>query len=106
VGELIEIGAAWTRHGNSGEFLSVKIGGKSAMMFRNTKKPEGSKQPDWRIVSDDAELTAQFGTEFKPREVGDAQKPAKSDNAPPPFNDDDLGPAFPSESNGMDDVPF
>ena len=76
MGELIEIGAAWVRHGNSGEFLSVKIGGKSAMMFRNTKKPEGSKQPDWRIVSDDAELTSQFGTEFKPREAGEA-KPAQ-----------------------------
>ena len=94
MGELIEIGAAWSRHGNSGEFLSVKIGGKSAMMFRNTKKPEGSKQPDWRIVSDDAELTAQFGTEFKPREGGEVQKQAKQ---PPPF---------PSDADGMDSPPF
>ena len=93
MGELIEIGAAWSRHGNSGEFLSVKIGGKSAMMFRNTKKPEGSKQPDWRMVSDEAELTAQFGTKLKPREGG-AQQPAKQ---PPPF---------PSDADGMDAPPF
>jgi uncharacterized protein (DUF736 family) len=93
---LIEIGAAWTRHGNSGEFLSVKIGGKSAMAFRNTKKAEGSKQPDWRIVSDDADLVAQFGTEFTPKPQ--EQQAGCVHGERPTFAG--------GESGGMDEVPF
>ena len=97
MGELIEIGAAWSRQGNSGEFLSVKIGGKSAMMFRNTKKLEGSKQPDWRIVSDDAELTAQFGTDFKPREAVEV-KPAQEAAGRPAFAN--------GSADNIDETPF
>jgi uncharacterized protein (DUF736 family) len=94
---LIEIGAAWTRHGNGGEFLSLKIGGKPAMAFRNTKKQEGSKQPDYRIVSDDADLVAQFGTEFTPKPQ-EQQEAGCVHGARPDFAC--------GESAGMDEVPF
>jgi uncharacterized protein (DUF736 family) len=87
MGELVEIGAGWDKIGKNGKrFTSLSIGdGKRAMMFPNTQK-KSEKQPDYRIMSDDPELVAQFGRE--------KSAPAKDEQ--PRGN----------PVAGMDDVPF
>jgi uncharacterized protein (DUF736 family) len=53
--EQKSIGALWLKESKSGtKFFSgnIEIDGKkiAIVIFRNTKKPEGSKQPDYRIL--------------------------------------------------------
>jgi len=45
-----EIGALWSKNGPKGEYLTGQINGEPVVVFRNTKKTEGSKQPDWRVL--------------------------------------------------------
>lgn len=51
---LFNIGAVWKKTSQSGtSFLSGKLeDGTPIMIFKNDKKVEGSKQPDYRIVSE------------------------------------------------------
>ncbi|MGE4265617.1 MAG: single-stranded DNA-binding protein [Desulfovibrio sp.] len=41
-----------------------------------------------------------------PQGGGRGNQPQQGGNKPPFHDDEDLGPAFPSEASGMDDVPF
>lgn len=57
-----EIGAAWRKESKAGnQYISLLIGGKNAVMFHNSKKTDGSKQPDYRLYTDDEELAALLG---------------------------------------------
>ena len=47
---------------------------------------------------------AQGGYQQRPPQAGQGAPQGKGQQ--PPFEDEDLGPAFPSEASGMDDVPF
>ena len=49
-------------------------------------------------------MRAQGG--MAPQGGGRGNQPQQSGNKPPFQDDEDLGPAFPSEASGMDDVPF
>lgn len=85
--ELIEIGAMWNKTSQNGsEYFSVNIGGRWCKAFVNRNKKPDSKQPDWRILSDDEELVQQFG---------------KKDAAP---RQQEQGRRQPM--SGMDEVPF
>jgi single-strand DNA-binding protein len=46
----------------------------------------------------------QDGAAAAPR--GKGAEPQKGGAQPQGYGDEDLGPAFPSEASGMDDVPF
>lgn len=53
MGDLVKIGALWLREGKKGKFLGgeVKVGDEkiSLLVFKNTRKAEGSKHPDYEI---------------------------------------------------------
>lgn len=86
--ESVEIGAAWRKESKAGNsYISVLIGGKNAVMFHNSKKTEGSRQPDYRLYTDDEELAALLGK--KPEQP--PQEPAQPSRKP---------------MTEMDDVPF
>lgn len=46
-----ELGALWEKTGAKGTYFTGTITGIGAVVvFRNTRKTAGSKQPDWRIL--------------------------------------------------------
>jgi len=45
-----ELGALWIKSGARGEYMTGKINGEPVVVFRNDRKPEGSSQPDWRVM--------------------------------------------------------
>lgn len=45
-----EIGAMWIKQGPKGEYFTGTISGVNVVVFRNTRKAEGSKQPDFRVL--------------------------------------------------------
>jgi hypothetical protein len=45
-----ELGALWIKQSSRGEFMTGTILGQPVVIFRNDKKAEGSKQPDWRVM--------------------------------------------------------
>ena len=45
-----ELGALWIKTGNRGEYMTGTINGVAVVVFRNDRKEEGSKQPDWRVL--------------------------------------------------------
>ena len=45
-----EIGALWAKSGPRGDYFTGTIDGQAVVVFKNDKKPVGSKQPDWRIL--------------------------------------------------------
>ena len=45
-----ELGALWIKTSAKGEYMTGTIGGVAVVVFRNTKKADGSKQPDWRVL--------------------------------------------------------
>lgn len=51
--EKVKLGSLWEREGARGTFMTgeVEIGGvkTDVILFRNTFKKEGSREPDWRI---------------------------------------------------------
>lgn len=57
-----ELGALWEKSGAKGPYMTGMVGGVAVVLFRNTRKPDGSNQPDWRVMKS------------KPRE----EKPAPS----------------------------
>jgi hypothetical protein len=46
-----ELGALWVKSGRKGDYMTGTIEGVGAVvLFRNDRKVEGSKQPDWRVL--------------------------------------------------------
>lgn len=46
-----QIGGLWIKTGGTkGEWMSGNVLGQKVVVFRNTRKPEGSNQPDFRIL--------------------------------------------------------
>jgi len=45
------IGSLWIQQGKRGEYLSGVVNGAKVIIFRNTYKQEGSKQPDWKVYA-------------------------------------------------------
>lgn len=45
-----ELGALWIKHGAKGEYMTGTINGQAVVVFRNDRKADGSKQPDWRVL--------------------------------------------------------
>lgn len=46
----LEIGALWSKTNAHGEYFTGMINGQPVVVFKNKHKPEGSKQPDWRVL--------------------------------------------------------
>jgi len=68
-----EIGALWLKHGPKASYLSGVINGENVVVFKNTHKTDGSKQPDYRVLKS------------QPKPKTDAPAPV---SAP---SDDDIG---------------
>lgn len=47
--DLIPVMGLWMNEGASGKYLSGKLGNMRVLIFPNTRKEEGSKQPDYRV---------------------------------------------------------
>jgi hypothetical protein len=45
-----ELGALWLKESSRGVYMTGTINGQPVVVFRNDKKAEGSKQPDWRVL--------------------------------------------------------
>ena len=45
-----DLGALWLKSGPKGEYMTGTINGQPVVVFRNTKKVAGSKQPDFRVL--------------------------------------------------------
>lgn len=45
--------------GAKGEYMTGTINGQPVVLFRNDRKPEGSKQPDWRVLKSKPRETVQ-----------------------------------------------
>lgn len=45
-----DIGALWLKSSARGEYMTGTINGVAVVVFQNTKKTPGSKQPDWRVL--------------------------------------------------------
>ena len=45
-----ELGALWIKTGSKGDYMTGTISGVAVVLFRNDRKAEGSKQPDWRVL--------------------------------------------------------
>lgn len=62
-----ELGALWIKSGAKGEYMTGTINGVAVVLFKNDRKEEGSKQPDWRVLKS------------KPKEERAATRPAGDD---------------------------
>ncbi len=45
-----ELGALWIKQSERGDYMTGTINGQPVVVFRNNRKAEGSKQPDWRVL--------------------------------------------------------
>lgn len=45
-----ELGALWIKTSARGEYMTGTINGQAVVIFKNDRKAEGSKQPDWRVM--------------------------------------------------------
>lgn len=45
-----ELGCLWEKTGQRGLYFTGTINGQAVVVFRNDRKADGSKQPDWRIL--------------------------------------------------------
>lgn len=45
-----ELGALWSKTSAKGDYMTGTINGQKVVVFRNLHKPEGSTQPDWRVL--------------------------------------------------------
>jgi uncharacterized protein (DUF736 family) len=45
-----ELGALWIKSSARGEYMTGTINGQPVVVFRNDRKLDGSKQPDWRVM--------------------------------------------------------
>jgi hypothetical protein len=60
-----ELGALWEKHGGKGPYMTGTINGVAVVVFKNERKAEGSKQPDWRVLK----------SKPKPNTTGDDEVP-------------------------------
>lgn len=54
-----ELGALWIKIGGRGEYMTGQINGQPVVVFRNGRKAEGSKAPDWRVMKPKTKAAAQ-----------------------------------------------
>lgn len=45
-----ELGALWEKTSSRGTYFTGQVNGVNVVVFRNDRKAEGSKQPDWRVL--------------------------------------------------------
>jgi uncharacterized protein (DUF736 family) len=45
-----ELGALWEKTSARGVYMTGTINGQAVVLFRNDRKPAGSKAPDWRVM--------------------------------------------------------
>lgn len=45
-----ELGALWEKTSARGTYMTGMINGQPVVLFRNDRKVEGSKHPDWRVL--------------------------------------------------------
>lgn len=45
-----DLGALWLKEGKRGVYMTGKINNIPVVVFRNTRKKEGSNQPDWTVL--------------------------------------------------------
>lgn len=45
-----EIVALWLKTSSRGEYMTGTINGQPVVVFRNDRKADGSKAPDWRVL--------------------------------------------------------
>jgi len=45
-----ELGALWIKTSSRGEYMTGTINGQAVVIFKNDRKQDGSKQPDWRVM--------------------------------------------------------
>jgi hypothetical protein len=62
-----ELGALWLKSGAKGDYMTGTINGVPVVVFKNERKVEGSKQPDWRVLKS------------KPREDRVVERPNDAD---------------------------
>ena len=75
-----QIGALWLKTKENGDqWMSGNVLGQNVVVFRNSRKPEGSNQPDWRILR----------ARPKPQTTGNH---AEAQAARGPVTDDDIEP--------------
>lgn len=67
-----ELGALWIKHSERGDYMTGTVAGQPVVIFRNTRKTEGSNQPDWRVLKS------------KPQDGRATSSPARSRTAPTP----------------------
>ena len=76
-----ELGALWEQEGKHGTYMTGTINGEAVVLWRNTRKAPGSKQPDWRVMKS------------QPKEERAPQDQARRAAGRPVFDDPD-DPAF------------
>jgi hypothetical protein len=45
-----ELGALWVKSSSRGEYMTGTINGVAVVVFRNERKGDDSKAPDWRVL--------------------------------------------------------
>ena len=75
-----QIGSLWVKTGAKGEWLSGNVLGQNVVVFRNSRKPEGSNQPDFRILK----------ARPKPDATATRAKYAEAQAARGPVTDDEI----------------
>lgn len=45
-----ELGCLWEKTSARGRYMTGTVNGVAVVLFRNDRKPEGSNQPDWRVM--------------------------------------------------------
>ncbi len=69
-----KIGALWLKDGKKGKFMSGTIGGKSVLIFKNSRKQAGDKFPDYEVFK------GQERTDLPPKSQEEAQQ--ENDSVP------------------------
>jgi len=65
-----ERGVLWTRTGQRGTYFTGQIDGQPCVVFRNQKKAEGSKAPDWIVLKPKPKDPPPPGTHIRDEAVG------------------------------------
>jgi uncharacterized protein (DUF736 family) len=88
-----EIGAVWVKQTKSGDdYLSIQLNGQWYKAWLNKYK-KTDKHPNFRIFAEN-------------QSANSSQSQSASRGQRKPATEEDLGPAFPSSSDDMGDVPF
>lgn len=81
-----ELGALWIKQGPRGEYMTGEVNGVAVVVFRNDRKPAGSKAPDWRVMKSQPR-DGQQRQSAPARPAAAAAKPART---MAPLHDDDI----------------